>query len=96
MEEIKIDDKIYKYKIIKDDSNAFNKEELENKITDYFIPFDYILGDYAGKNLRLKGFNKKGNKHFNKYNDYSKIDEYIKNYCNYNSKYFLLEKESNN
>ena len=30
------------YEIIKDDNNCFNKEEVEEKLTDYFEPYDYV------------------------------------------------------
>ena len=36
-----------KYKIITDYRNAFDKEEFLNKCTDYFMQYDYIVGDIA-------------------------------------------------
>ena len=59
------------YEIIKDYKNAFNYDELMEKITDYFDDFDYILGDYSYDKLRLKGFCNKQNKNLNEINDYS-------------------------
>ena len=50
------------YKLIKDNKECFNLEEIEEKITDYFKDYDYIVGDYAYSKLRLKGFTKKCNK----------------------------------
>ena len=85
-----IDDKTYE--IIKDYREAFKKEGLEGIITDYFDSFDYILGDYAYGKVRLKGFNNRGNKNFKDINDYEKIDEYIKNNCAYDCRYFILKK----
>lgn len=87
---VTIDNKIYK--VIKDYKNGLNVEDLEGKITDYYDTFDYILGDYAYGKVRLKGFNEKENPNFKEVNDYSKIDEYIKNYCAYDCKYFILQK----
>ena len=84
------------YNIVKDDDNIINVEELSEMITDYFDDFDYILGDVAYNHLRLKGFNKKDNPHFNKINDYNKIDEYISNKCAYGCKYFIIEKNNKN
>ncbi len=81
-----------KYDIIKDYKDAFNKEEIESKITDYYENFDYILGDYAYGKIRLKGFNEKSNKNFKPINDYQKIDEYLEKYCAYGCKYFILKK----
>ena len=80
------------YEIIKDYKNGYNKEEFEKKYTDYFENYDYIVGDIAYSKLRLKGFNKKGNKNLNKINDYRNLDKYIKENCAYDCKYFILEK----
>ena len=80
------------YKLINDYKDAFSKETVESKITDYFNDYDYIVGDWSYNSLRLKGFCKKENKLFNKINDYGKLDEYLKNNCAYGCKYFVLEK----
>ena len=80
------------YEIVKNDDNCFNKEEVEEKITDYFEPYDYIFGDYAYDKVRLKGYYESGNKNANKINDIKFLDDYIENYCSYGSKTFLLKK----
>ena len=54
MKEIKLDEK--KYLILENKNECLNLEELQEKYTDYFYDFDYILGDYAYNKLRLKGF----------------------------------------
>ena len=84
-----------KYKIIENKEECFSKEEFKEKITDYFKEFDYIVGDYAYSKLRLKGFNKKGNKYINTINDFNNLEKYIKENCAYGCKYFILEKENN-
>ncbi len=81
-----------KYKVIRNYRDAFNEEDLQGKITEYYDRFDYILGDYAYGKVRLKGFNKKDNVSYQAINDYEKIDEYIKNCCAYECKYFVLQK----
>ena len=78
------------YKLIENYNDAFNLEEFMNKCTDYFKDFDYIVGDIAYGKLRLKGFNKKGNKNFKDINDYDKVKEN----CAYGCKYFILEREN--
>lgn len=80
------------YEVIKEYKNGFNKEELENRYTDYFTDYNYILCDYAYNKLRLKGFCDRGNKLFNEINDYSKIDKYIKEECAYDCSYFIIKK----
>ena len=80
------------YKLIKNNKECFNFEEIEEKITDYFKDYDYIVGDYAYSKLRLKGFTKKFNKLNRDINDFENVDKYIKENCAYGCKYFILEK----
>lgn len=84
------------YELIKDYKNAFELTETEEKYTEYFNDFDYILGDYSYDKLRLKGFNKKQNKNLKEWNNYEIIDDYLKNYCSYECRYFILEKKDKN
>lgn len=81
-----------KYKLIKNYKDAFDKSEFINKCTPFYDAYDYIVGDIAYSKLRLKGFNKKSNKLFNKINDYNKVEKYLKENCAYDCKYFILEK----
>ena len=85
-----------KYKIIKDYRDAFEEESFKDKCTSYFEEYDYIVGDIAYSKLRLKGFNKKDNKNYNKINDYSNVEKYIKENCAYGCRYFILEKITEN
>ncbi len=80
------------YEIVKDEGDCFNKEDLVEKITDYFDPYDYIFGDYAYDKVRLKGFYEKNNKKATNINNIAELDNYIKDYCSYGAKYFLLKK----
>lgn len=93
MKEIVIND--IKYKISKDINSALENVDLNEKITDYYKDFDYIVGDWAYGKLRLKGFNNKSNKYFKKINDIDLLDDYINNYCAYGCRWFLLEKINN-
>ena len=80
------------YKLIKDNKECFDFDEVNAKVTDYFSDYDYMVGDWAYGKLRLKGFTKKDNKLNNPINDYDRIDSYIENNCAYGCKYFILEK----
>ena len=80
------------YNIVKDEHEVFNLEEVASLATDYFKPYDYIFGDYSYGKLRLKGFYDENNKNSNKINKLSYLDSYIKDFCAYNCKYFLIEK----
>ncbi len=91
MEKVKLLDQTYS--IFKNEKDGFNLEETEKIITDYFKDFDYILGDWSYGKLRLKGFNSRRNPNFKSINDIDKVDDYLKDYCAYGCKYFILAKE---
>lgn len=80
------------YSLDKDDNNIFNYEDLKEMITPYFNDYDYIFGDVAYNKVRLKGFCNKKNKNYKKLNDIETIDDYIKEFCAYGCKWFLLKK----
>lgn len=80
------------YEIVRNDNDCLNKEELSEKITDYFDNFDYICGDFSYEKVRLKGFNDSKNKNAKKINDIKYLDDYITNYCSLGAKIFLLKK----
>ena len=82
-----------KYKLIEEYKNGFDESAFKEKYTDYFEPYDYIIGDWSYGKLRLKGFCNKLNKICNKINDIKFKDDYIKNLCSYECGYFILEKQ---
>ncbi len=90
MKKIVIND--IEYEIIRNDKDCINKEELEEKITDYFDEYDYIMGDFAYDKVRLKGYYNSDNKMAKKINDIKYLDDYIENYCSYGAHIFLLKK----
>lgn len=72
--------------------DAFDYSEIKEYITPYFNGYDYIFGDVSYNKVRLKGFCNKKNKLYKKINDIDILEDYIKNYCAYGCKWFLLEK----
>ena len=90
MKKIVIND--IEYEIIRNDKDCINKKELEEKITDYFDEYDYIMGDFAYDKVRLKGYYNSDNKMAKKINDIKYLDDYIENYCSYGARIFLLNK----
>lgn len=81
------------YEVIKNYKDGFKEEEVINRYTDYFEGFDYLFGDWAYNKLRLKGFYDSKNKLATKINDIKYLDDYIKNFCAYDCRYFLLKKD---
>ena len=79
------------YESIRNDKDCINKKELEEKITDYFDEYDYIMGDFAYDKVRLKGYYNSDNKMAKKINDIKYLDDYIENYCSYGARIFLLK-----
>ncbi|MCI5879717.1 MAG: YutD family protein [Bacillales bacterium] len=88
MKTIKINGTLYTLE--RNYKDGFDLTEVENKLTDYFDGYDYIFGDWSYGKLRLKGFMEE--KKSNKINNIKFIDDYIKKYCSYECKYFLLKK----
>lgn len=82
------------YELIKDYKAGFEKEAVENLITEYFDNYDYIVGDWSYNKLRLKGFCDKENKINNSINNIDLLDKYIKENCAYDCRYFVLKKIS--
>ncbi len=80
------------YELERNYRDAFREDEFKEKVTDYFDDFDYIFGDYSCDALRLKGFYDKNNKNVKKINSIERLEDYIKDYCSYECRYFLLKK----
>lgn len=80
------------FELIENYKDAYIKEDIESKYTDYFYPYDYIVGDYSYGLLRLKGFCDKKNEIYKAYNDIKSYKEYIEKECSYDCRYFLLKK----
>ena len=81
-----------KYELITNYRDAFDKDEFIKCCTDYFYDYDYIVGDIAYSKLRLKGFYDSKNKKAKKLNDYKYLDDYLKNYCANDCRYFVVKK----
>ena len=81
-----------KYIVEKDEFEVFDFELVKELMTDYFKDYDYVFGDFAYNKLRLKGFCDKKNKKLSSNNDIKDLDNYVKNYCAYGCKWFLLKK----
>lgn len=89
--------KIYKfneieYELIKEYKDGFKYEEVLKRCTDYFIPYDYIVGDWAYDKLRLKGFCEKTNDIYKEINDYANVDKYLAENCAFNCSYFIIKR----
>lgn len=89
MRQYKFHDNIYE--LVYND-NCFDLDLISEYVTEYFISFDYIFGDFSGDKVRLKGFYDNHHKQVKKYNNIDFLEKYKKDYCNYGAKTFLLKK----
>ncbi|MGN0973146.1 MAG: YutD-like domain-containing protein [Bacilli bacterium] len=80
------------YKIEKNYKDGYDETIVRDLLTEYFNDFDYVFGDFSYDKLRLKGFYDSHNKKKTSINDIKNLDDYIKNYCSYECRYFLLKK----
>ena len=80
------------YEIEEDIKDGFDEEEVKEKLTDYFYPYTYIIGDWAYGKLRLKGFYDSDDKKCNKTNNIKDLDKYLENNCAYGCRWFKLKK----
>ena len=81
------------YTFSKGDEDLLKNEDLKELVTDYFEDFDYIFIDEAYNKLRLKGFYDEKSKKVKDLNNIKYLDNYIKNYCAYGSRWVLLQKD---
>ena len=80
------------WELMENYKDGFDLEAIKNRYTDYFEPYDYIIGDWSYGKLRLKGFCDKLNLICNRTNDIKFKDDYLRDLCSYECKYFILKK----
>lgn len=81
-----------KYELVKEEHEGFDQEEFKNRLTEYFEPYTYIVGDWAYGKLRLKGFYDPKDKEVKPINNIHFVDKYIKENCAYGCRYFIVKK----
>ena len=76
--------------ILENEKNAFDVTVFNQRFSEILLKYDYIVGDWGNEQLRLKGFYK-DDKGVKKISRISRLDDYIKEYCNFGCAYFILE-----
>ena len=71
--------------------NAFDVTAFTQRFSDILLKYDYIVGDWGNEQLRLKGFYKEETQRETKNPYIGYLDDYLKDYCNFGSAYFVLE-----
>ena len=82
----------FEWELIEQYKDGYDESALKERYTEYFEPYDYILGDWSYGKLRLKGFCKKINKICNRSNYIKFKDDYIRDLCSYECSWFLIQK----
>lgn len=72
--------------------DAFDAEKLEQRFSDVFDKYDYIVGDWGFEQLRLKGFFSSNRKKMDAESKIDHLEDYINEYCNYGAPYFVLRR----
>ncbi|AEF25587.1 transcriptional regulator [Streptococcus parauberis] len=76
--------------ILENVKDAFNTTNFGQRFTEILLKYDYIVGDWGNEQLRLRGFYKDEND-IRKSSRISRLDDYIKEFCNFGCAYFVLE-----
>lgn len=78
------------FTILENVKDAFNTTSFGQRFTEILLKYDYIVGDWGNEQLRLRGFYKDDND-IRKSSRISRLDDYIKEFCNFGCAYFVLE-----
>lgn len=76
--------------ILENEKDAFDVVVFSQRFSEILLKYDYIVGDWGNEQLRLKGFYR-DDKSENTSNHISRLEDYIKEYCNFGCAYFVLE-----
>lgn len=76
--------------LVDNDKEGFKLENFQQRFSDILLKYDYILGDWSSDELRLRGFYKDERVVKND-SKIGRLDDYLKEYCNFDCAYFLLE-----
>ena len=77
---VTIGDKVFH--LIHNYRDGFNQEKLEQRYSDIFAKYDYLVGDWGHEQLRLKGFFSSSRKKMPDELKISHLEDYIKEYMN--------------
>ncbi|MBK0348249.1 YutD family protein [Aerococcaceae bacterium zg-ZJ1578] len=81
------------YRVVKDYREGFDFVAFEARYQDYFEKFDFIVGDWGYEQLRLRGFYQLNRRKVPREQTIDYLEDYLKEYCNFGCKYFVLAKE---
>lgn len=89
-EVVKVGEKTFH--LVENYHDAFDAEKLEQRFSNIFDKYDYIVGDWGFEQLRLKGFFSESRKKMQSENRIDRLEDYLNEYCNYGCAYFVLRR----
>lgn len=79
-----------KMEILVNHRNAFDDLKFKARFSNVLTKYDYIVGDVAAGQLRLKGFYQQANNSANRINSINNVEEYLLEFINFGAPYFIL------
>ncbi|MBM7635444.1 YutD family protein [Streptococcus saliviloxodontae] len=86
--QVKCDD--YQFTLVDNVKDAFDVTVFNQRFSEILLKYDYIVGDWGNEQLRLRGFYK-DRQDIKRLSRISRLEDYLKEYCNYGCAYFILE-----
>ena len=80
----------HEYRLIKNYRLAFDEELLARRFVPLLSRYDYIVGDIASGQLRLRGFYDDNNNVADELK-ISRLEDYLLEYCSFGCPYFVLQ-----
>lgn len=90
-DKVMINDKMYLIK--RNFRDAFDLEGFKHRFADILLEYDYIVGDYSGDLLRMRGFYEEGRHNAPLDQTINHLEDYLMESVNFGAPYFVLERE---
>ena len=79
------------YRLVEDYREAYNQKKMAARFSDFLEKYDFLVGDIAADQLRLRGFYKDGTAGIARSNQISALQDYLYEEVNFGAPYFVLE-----
>lgn len=84
------------YEVVLNYREGFDLDAFKHRFQEYFEKFDFIVGDWGFEQLRLRGFYQLNKRKVPRDQTIDFLEDYIKEYCNFGCKYFVVAKNGAN
>lgn len=81
------------FQLVHNYRDGFNAEKLEQRFSDIFAKYDYVVGDWGHEQLRLKGFFSTSRRKMPDDQKITHLEDYIKEYMNFGAAFFVLKRK---